>query len=128
MQLKKLESPVINGDGSYSRDFTYIDNVIQMNVLAMLTDNEKAVNTVYNVALGNRIDLNNLVALLKKYLSQFNPKIMDVNIIYGPSREGDVPHSLASIEKAKKMLGYKPTHNLEEGLKEAVDWYWENLK
>lgn len=128
MQLKKLESPIINGDGSFSRDFTYIDNVIQMNVLAMLIDNEKAVNTVYNVALGNRIDLNNLVALLKKYLSQFNPKIMDVNIKYGPSRKGDVPHSLASIEKAKKMLGYKPTHNLEEGLKEAVNWYWENLK
>ena len=128
MKLMNLESPVINGDGTYSRDFTYIDNVIQMNVRAMLTDNEKSINTVYNVALGNRIDLNNLVSLLKKYLSQFNPNIMDVNIIYGPSRKGDVPHSLASIEKAKKMLGYKPTHNLEEGLKEAVDWYWENLK
>ena len=128
MKLMNLESPVINGDGTYSRDFTYIDNVIQMNVRAMLTDNEKSINTVYNVALGNRIDLNNLVSLLKKYLSQFNPKIMDVNITYGPSRKGDVPHSLASIEKAKKMLGYKPTHNLEEGLKEAVVWYWENLK
>ena len=128
MKLMNLESPVINGDGTYSRDFTYIDNVIQMNVRAMLTDNEKSINTVYNVALGNRIDLNNLVSLLKKYLSQFNPNIMDVNIIYGPSRKGDVPHSLASIEKAKKMLGYKPTHNLEEGLKEAIEWYWENLK
>ena len=128
MKLMNLESPVINGDGTYSRDFTYIDNVIQMNVRAMLTDNEKSINTVYNVALGNRIDLNNLVSLLKKYLSQFNPKIMDVNITYGPSRKGDVPHSLASIEKAKKMLGYKPTHNLEEGLKEAIEWYWENLK
>ena len=128
MKLMNLESPVINGDGTYSRDFTYIDNVIQMNVRAMLTDNEESINTVYNVALGNRIDLNNLVSLLKKYLSQFNPKIMDVNITYGPSRKGDVPHSLASIEKAKKMLGYKPTHNLEEGLKEAIEWYWENLK
>ena len=128
MKFMNLESPTINGDGSYSRDFTYIDNVIQMNIRAMLTENKEAINTVYNVAYGDRIDLNNLVSLLKKYLSQFDPKIIDVNITYGPSRKGDVPHSLASIEKAKKLLGYKPSHNLEEGLKEAVVWYWKNLR
>ena len=128
MKFMNLESPTINGDGSYSRDFTYIDNVIQMNIRAMLTENKVAINTVYNVAYGDRIDLNNLVSLLKKYLSQFDPKIIDVNITYGPSRKGDVPHSLASIEKAKKLLGYKPSHNLEEGLKEAVVWYWKNLR
>lgn len=128
MKFMNLESPTINGDGSYSRDFTYIDNVIQMNIRAMLTVNKEAINTVYNVAYGDRIDLNNLVSLLKKYLSQFDPKIIDVNITYGPSRKGDVPHSLASIEKAKKLLGYKPSHNLEEGLKEAVVWYWKNLR
>ena len=99
-----------------------------MNVRAMLTEKEEAINTVYNVACGDRIDLNNLVLLLKKYLSQFDPNIMDVNITYGPSRKGDVPHSLASIEKAKKLLGYNPSHNLENGLKEAIIWYWKNLK
>tara|TARA_R110001592_G_scaffold56347_1_gene171862 strand:+ start:561 stop:1562 length:1002 start_codon:yes stop_codon:yes gene_type:complete len=128
MKFMNLESPTINGDGSYSRDFTYIDNVVQMNVRAMLTEKEEAINTVYNVACGDRIDLNNLVLLLKKYLSQFDPNIMDVNITYGPSRKGDVPHSLASIEKAKKLLGYNPSHNLENGLKEAIIWYWKNLK
>ena len=127
MQLMKHESPVINGDGSYSRDFTYIDNVIQMNLLSIVTDNKEALNTVYNVAYGERTDLNELTELLKKYLSGFDPKIAQVEVKYGPNRQGDVPHSLASIEKAKTLLGYKPQYNIETGLKEAVRWYWENL-
>lgn len=127
MQLMQLESPKINGDGNYSRDFTYIDNVIQMNELAMITQNPEAVNTVYNTAFGDRNTLNNLIDYLKEYLSEYNPQIANVKIEYGPNRAGDIPHSLASIEKAKMMLGYDPKFSLQEGLKEAVDWYWENL-
>ena len=128
MQLMEYESPVINGDGSYSRDFTYIDNVIQMNLLAIISNNEKAVNTVYNVAYGERTNLNELVSLLKKYLAEFDPKIAHVETIYGPNRQGDVPHSLASIDKAKNLLGYDPQFNIDSGIKEAVQWYWSNLK
>lgn len=129
--VKKLmnhESPVINGTGDYSRDFTYIDNVIQMNELAMLTENKDAINTVYNTAVGDRTTLNDLVQYLKQHLSNFDEKIADIEIIYGPNRQGDIPHSLASIEKAKKLLTYQPTHTIDKGLKEAVQWYWENLK
>ena len=128
MQLMQLQSPKINGDGNYSRDFTYIDNVIQMNELAMTTTNSEAINTVYNTAYGDRNTLNNLVDYLKKFLSQYDPKIANVAVEYGPNRVGDIPHSLASIEKAKTLLGYNPQFSIEEGLKEAVKWYWENLK
>jgi UDP-N-acetylglucosamine 4-epimerase len=127
MQLMKYQSPVINGDGSYSRDFTYIDNVIQMNVLALLNTDPEADNKVYNTAYGDRTTLNDLVASLKEYLSHFDYKIGSVKSIYGSNRIGDIPHSLASIEKAKRMLGYNPEFSMQEGLKEAVRWYWENL-
>jgi UDP-N-acetylglucosamine 4-epimerase len=126
--LMRHESPVINGDGTNSRDFTYIDNVIQMNHLAATTTNAKAIGEVFNTAVGERTDLNMLVNLLKMYLSEYDPAIASVPINYGPARLGDIPHSLASVEKAHTMLGYTPTHNLEAGLKEAVNWYWENLK
>jgi UDP-N-acetylglucosamine 4-epimerase len=127
-QFLNYESPVINGDGTYSRDFTYIDNVIQMNLLALTTANKDAVNQVYNTAYGERATLNDLVGSLKKYLSNYDSKINEVEVVYGPNRTGDIPHSLASIEKAKKYLNYKPEFSLQEGLKEAVDWYWEHLK
>jgi UDP-N-acetylglucosamine 4-epimerase len=125
--LIKHESPVINGDGMFSRDFTYIDNVIQMNELAMLTQNPSAVNTVYNTAYGDRTTLNQMVTLLKEYLSVYDEKIADVDVIFGPSRAGDIPHSLASVEKAKQLLHYNPQFSFSQGLKEAVDWYWNNL-
>jgi UDP-N-acetylglucosamine 4-epimerase len=128
MQLMQLESPIINGDGNYSRDFTYIDNVIQMNELAMTTQNPEAVNTVFNTAYGDRNTLNDLVAYLKEFLSAHDARIADVAIEYGPNRAGDIPHSLASIDKAKVLLGYDPQFSLQEGLKEAIDWYWGNLK
>jgi len=128
MQLMKHESPVINGDGNFSRDFTYIDNVIQMNELAMKVENPEAVNTVYNTAFGDRNTLNDLVGYLKKYLSEFDASIAEIPIIYGPNRAGDIPHSLASIEKAKKLLNYDPKFSIEQGLKEAVKWYWQHLK
>lgn len=128
MQFMKYESPIINGDGNYSRDFTYIDNVIQMNDLAITSQNSEAINTVYNTAYGDRTTLTQLVGLLKEYLSVYDPKIADVEVIHGPNRAGDIPHSLASITKAEKLLGYKPKFSIQEGLKEAVAWYFNNLK
>lgn len=122
------ESPVINGDGEYSRDFTYIDNVVQMNLRAIETTNPEAVNQVYNTAFGERTTLNQLVGYLKEYLSEFDPEIRNVEVLHGPNRAGDIPHSLASIDKAKNLLGYDPQYSMQNGLREAVKWYWENLK
>lgn len=126
-QLMNHESPVINGDGTYSRDFTYIDNVIQMNVLAITSENEAALNQVYNTAVGDRTTLVELVNYLKKYLAFFDKKISEVEVKHGPNRKGDIPHSLASVDKAKQLLNYMPTHPIEKGIKEAVSWYWSNL-
>ena len=128
MQLMNHESPVINGDGNYSRDFTYIDNIIQINELAMLTQNKEAVNNVYNAAFGDRTTLNDLVAFLKESLSKMDQRIGDVAVILGPNRAGDIPHSLASISKAQKLLDYSPKFSMQDGLNEAVKWYWNNLK
>ncbi|NGY37386.1 SDR family oxidoreductase [Flavobacterium sp. XN-5] len=128
MQLMNHETITINGDGNHSRDFTYIENVIQMNELAMTTENSVAVNTVYNTAYGDRNTLNDLVNYLKEYLSEYDPEIADVEVSHGPNRAGDIPHSLASIAKAKELLGYNPRYSLQEGLKEAVEWYWGNLR
>lgn len=129
--VKKLmnhESPVINGDGEFSRDFTYVKNVIQMNLLALSSENKDALNTVYNTAFGERTTLNQLVKYLKQFLSQYDPEIANVEIVYGPNRVGDIPHSLASIDKAKASLEYNPQYSMEQGLEESVKWYWENLK
>jgi UDP-N-acetylglucosamine 4-epimerase len=126
-QLIKHQSPVINGDGSYSRDYTHIDNVVQMNLLAITTQNKQALNQVYNTAVGDRTTLVQLTDLLKKYLSKYDPKIAQVNIVHGPNRIGDIPHSLASVDKAKRLLDYNPTHGIAQGIEEAVEWYWENL-
>jgi UDP-N-acetylglucosamine 4-epimerase len=125
-QLMAGESPVVNGDGNYSRDFTYIDNVIQANLLSLVAD-PKAINTVYNVAFGDRNTLNELMGYLKKYLSEFDSKIANIAVKYGPNRVGDIPHSHASVDKAKQLLNYNPQFSLQQGLKEAVHWYWENL-
>ena len=126
--LMRHEAPVINGDGSFSRDFTYIDNVVEANIRAMATDNPAAINTVYNVAFGERTNLNELFGMLREYLSAFDPAIAEIQAVYGPERKGDVPHSLASIEKAKSLLGYNPAFDMKTGLRQAVNWYWENLK
>ncbi len=128
MQLMAHKSPIINGDGKFSRDFTYIDNVIEANIRALKTNNKEALNTVYNVAYGERTTLNELVSLLKTYLSKFDSRINEVAIKYGPERNGDIPHSLASIDKAKDLLGYRPKYDIKSGIKESVQWYWENLK
>lgn len=128
--VKKLmahEAPTINGDGIYSRDFTYIDNVIQMNLLAVSTTNPEAVNQIYNTAYGERTNLNELVDALKENLSKHDPSIASIEPTYGPNRLGDIPHSLASIEKARKLLGYNPQFSMRKGLAACCDWYWHNL-
>jgi len=126
-QLINLESPTINGDGSFSRDFTYIDNVIQMNMLAITTGNQDALNEVYNTAVGDRTMIKAMAEQLRDFLSEYDAKIAEVEIKHGPNRQGDIPHSLASIAKAQQKMNYQPTHTFGEGLKEAVKWYWENL-
>lgn len=128
IQLMNHESPVINGDGAYSRDFTYIDNVVQMNLLAITTSNKTALNEVYNTAVGDRTTIKSMAEEVRTFLSAYDPKIAEVEIKHGSNRRGDIPHSLASIEKAKNNLNYQPTHIFKEGLKEATDWYWDNLQ
>jgi UDP-N-acetylglucosamine 4-epimerase len=99
-----------------------------MNELAMTTQNPEALNTVYNTAFGDRTTLIQLTDFLKEYLTTFDAKIADVEVLHGPNRAGDIPHSLASIEKAKRLLGYNPQFSIQEGLKEAVAWYYNNLR
>jgi UDP-N-acetylglucosamine 4-epimerase len=123
----KHESPVINGDGSISRDFTYIDNVLLANNLAGTVDNQAAFNQVYNVACGDSVNLNEMTLLLRSSLAIHDPAIGRIEPEHGPSRPGDIAHSLASIGKAVRLLGYKPQVLFPEGLKHAVSWYVDNL-
>ena len=127
-QFINKTSPVINGDGSFSRDFTYIKNVIQMNELAITTSNAAALNTVYNTAFGKSTTLNEMVQLIKNNLCKFDPDIAAVTVEYSSYRNGDIPHSLASIEKAQQYLNYDPQFSFEQGLEETIEWYWNNLK
>jgi len=128
--VKKLlshESPMINGDGLYSRDFTYIDNVLQANHLAALTEDKSAINQIYNVAHGERTNLNELFEMIKQLTGKSDSLILGIKPFHGPERAGDIPHSQASIEKAQRLLGYKPTHSVREGMEEAIEWYRHNL-
>jgi UDP-N-acetylglucosamine 4-epimerase len=125
--LMNHESPVINGDGTVSRDFTYIDNVVQANHLAALVDNKEALNQVYNVAHGERTTLNQLFHTIRELAGEYDSNILTVEPLYGPARAGDIQHSLASVEKAKRLLGYSPVLNVTEGLNEAVKWFRNNL-
>lgn len=126
-KFMNYEAPNINGDGEYSRDFTYIDNIIQMNMLALRTTAPEAVNQIYNTAYGERTSLNQLVTYLREFLSEFDAKIADIEPIHGPNRAGDIPHSLACVDKARKLLGYEPQFSMKQGLREAVKWYWTNI-
>jgi UDP-N-acetylglucosamine 4-epimerase len=123
----KHEAPVINGDGNYSRDFTYVDNVVQANHLAALVNDKAALNQVYNVAHGERTTLNRLFEIIRDLAGRYDRDILEIKPVYGPERAGDIPHSQASIEKAKRLLGYAPVQNVAEGLEEAVEWFWKNL-
>lgn len=128
MQLMNHEPIIINGKGEYSRDFTYIDNVVQANIKAALTADKAAVNQVYNVAFGDRTTLNDLSQWLREILAEYDPEIAKIVIEHGPYRQGDIPHSLASIDKARNFLDYDPKYNLKQGLTEACKWYWKNLR
>ena len=125
-QFINHKQPIINGNGDYSRDFTYVDNVIHMNMLAMETESAEAVNQIYNTAGGERTSINDLAVLIQSFLCEIDSSIKDIKPIYGPYRNGDIPHSMASIEKARKLLGYMPIVHFKEGLKRTIDWYLEN--
>lgn len=126
IQYKNKVAPVINGDGSYSRDFTYIDNVVLANNLAATTVNREALNTVYNVACGEAVTLNQLATELRSSLTRFDSSIATVEPVHGAERAGDIPHSMASIDKARRLLGYEPLVLFKEGLERAAEWYFEN--
>jgi UDP-N-acetylglucosamine/UDP-N-acetylgalactosamine 4-epimerase len=126
-KFMKHEAPVINGDGSNSRDFTYIDNVVLANNLAATVVNPAALNQVYNVACGDAVNLNEMTLLLRGYLAGHDPEIAKVEPEHGPNRVGDIPHSMASVGKAVGLLGYQPQVLFSEGLKRAVEWYVDNL-
>ena len=127
-QFLNGESPIINGDGSFSRDFTYIDNVIQMNHLAMITKNSAAINQVFNTAVGDRTTIKEMAKVIKKGLMEYNKEIAEIPLEFGPKRLGDIPHSKASIEKAKNLLKYSPSHNFKEGIEAYLEWYHNNLE
>ncbi|MDD4740397.1 MAG: SDR family oxidoreductase [Bacteroidales bacterium] len=126
--LITYQSPHIYGDGLQSRDFTYIDNVIQANELAATVVQRRALNTVYNIAFGDATTVVELIETLKEYLSEFDPRIASVDPVKGEKRVGDILHSLASIDRARDLLSYQPEYDLRKGLKEAIRWYWENLQ
>ena len=121
------ESVSIYGDGETSRDFCYIDNVIQANLLAATTERTEALNEVYNIAVGGRATLNELFDLMRSRLSALDPELKIAAPAYKEFRPGDIRHSNANIDKAVQMLGYSPTHNLEQGMGAALDWYLKSL-
>ena len=121
----KHEAPLIFGDGEQSRDFTYVANVVQMNHLAATADATHVNAQVFNTAVGDRCRLVDLTETIRQLLSVYDSEIAQVAIQYGPKREGDIAHSLASIEKAERLLGYKPTHTWKQGLEQAIAWYWK---
>jgi UDP-N-acetylglucosamine 4-epimerase len=125
--LIQHESPVINGDGTHSRDFTYIKNVVKMNHLAATTNSAEAFGQIFNTAVGERFDLNRMLQLIKFNLAEYDAEVSGIAVKHGPKRQGDIPHSLASIEKAKRILQYSPEYDFEKGLKECISWYWESL-
>lgn len=127
LQLMNHERPLINGDGTVSRDFTFIDNVIMANHLAGSTDNKNAINQVYNVACGKSTSINEMFNLLRGFLSKFDPSVLEIKPLYGPTRFGDIKHSLASIQKAETLLGYAPLVDVETGLEKTVEWLKEHL-
>ncbi len=117
----------INGTGETSRDFCYIDNTVQANILAACTDNKEAMNQVYNVAYGRRTTLNELFEMIKVRVAAHHPEVSDIKPEYRDFRAGDVLHSLADISKISKLLGYEPEYSVESGMDQAAKWYIENL-
>lgn len=132
-KLLNLEAPTINGDGSYSRDFTYVENVVQANEKALLVDSKKLSEDksffaeVFNVAFGGNTTLISLFDALKSNLAKYKPEIQNMEPVFGPFRLGDIPHSQASIEKAKQLLDYNPKFSAIKGFEKACEWYFKNL-
>ena len=122
-QLLNGQSPTVNGDGSFSRDFTFVENVVQMNHLAAITTNPQAIGEVFNTAAGKRTSLLELILMLKDLLSIHDKAISEIPVVFGPERQGDIPHSWANIEKAKNTLGYSPSTELLSQLKTTVEYY-----
>lgn len=127
-KLLKHEQPIINGDGSNSRDFTYIDNIININMLALETLSPKAFNQIYNGAGGENTSVLELEQMIRKKISVYDKDIKHIAPMFGPKRIGDIKHSKASISKAKELLGYSPVCTFEYGLRQTIDWYCTNLK
>ena len=127
-QVLNRENPTINGDGKYSRDFTYIDNVLKMNYLALTTDNVKSFGKVFNTAVGNRISILEMTNEIIEGIQKRIPNLGEVKINFGPIRNGDVAHSHADISKAKFFLGYEPSFSFKDGLSDSLDWYIKNLR
>ncbi len=125
--LLKRESVVINGDGETSRDFCFVANVVQANLLAATATNSEAINEAYNIAVGQRTTLNELLALLQSGLRKRDASLPQQKPVYQDFREGDVRHSLADIGKARRLLGYAPQFQIREGLELAMDWYVKNV-
>ncbi|MBU78934.1 MAG: LPS biosynthesis protein WbpP [Flavobacteriales bacterium] len=125
-QFLNGQSPVINGDGSYSRDFTYIDNVLQMNHLVMLTKNSAAINQVFNTAVGDQTTIKEMAEVIKRGLTNYKKEISEIPIKFGPKRLGDIPHSKASIEKGISYLNYRPSHNFKVGIENYIKWFMTN--
>jgi UDP-N-acetylglucosamine 4-epimerase len=123
----KNEPVYVNGDGETSRDFCYIDNTVQANLLAATTDNPEAVDQVYNVAVSDRTSLNQLFEMIRALLEPHFPHLKDFKPAYRDFRAGDVRHSLADVAKAQRLLGYAPTHRISEGMKEAMEWYVRDI-
>ena len=117
----------INGAGDISRDFCHVKNVVQANLLAATVESPEALNQAYNIAVGRRTTLDELFALLRDRLASRHPRLAGLKPVYGAFRSGDVMHSLADIEKARRLLGYEPTHSIEQGLGESLDWYERHL-
>ncbi len=120
-------SPNIHGDGLQSRDFTFIENVIQMNQIAVLSKQKEALGQIFNVAYGNSTSVNELFNILRELLGKYDNSILNIQPTYGPTRQGDVKHSLASIDKAKTILGYVPKYDIRIGLEKSIEWYWQEL-
>jgi len=124
--LIEKRAPTIYGDGTQSRDFTYVKDVVQANFLAMsckLTEKSE----VFNIACGKQTTLNRLYSIIVRLVQNYHPDVSKISPIYGPERKGDIKHSLASIEKARSLMGFVPEYDVEKGLRESIDWYWEHL-
>lgn len=128
LQLLRHERPVINGDGTVSRDFTYVENVVQANHLAAVVNGKEALNQVYNVACGESTTINRLFEIIRKEIGSYDSEVLSISPLHGPERKGDIMHSLASVKKASNLLGYKPSHDLRKGMKETVEWFVMNFR